>query len=88
VGVLDASTSPLKEICRVKRSRHQLLPIAPLHLPIGSDRPDVARPQRRLGANKLALVKVCEVQACRQQAIDGLPWSVSLVERQISMCLR
>jgi hypothetical protein len=29
---------------------------------------------------------VCEVQACRQRTIGGLPWSVSLVERQISMC--
>ena len=67
--------------------RREIAPPA-LNLQLGSDRPDVARPQRRLGANKLALVKVCEVQACRQQAIDGLPWSVSLVERQISMCLR
>jgi hypothetical protein len=41
-----------------------------------------------LAPTSLPFSKVCEVQACRQRAIDGLSWSVSLVERQISMCLR
>ena len=55
------------------------------HLQLRPDRPDVARPQRRLGADELAFVPRRTRAGFTSSGTDRFPWSVSFLERQSRM---
>ena len=61
------------------------IPLATLHLQLGSDRPDMTGPQRRLSANELALVPWCATSGLSTIELGWSSMVCSLFERQSSV---